>query len=499
MIKKIIISYCNNIGAIIQNDKVKDIIIINQTYQVNDIYIGCVQKIFSSMDAAFINLSDNNKSGFIHFSNLIILNKIQKYFNIHNILSLKQLILVQVIKEPTSFKGPRLTSDIHLHGRYVTLMPFSNIVLISNKIYDEVERIHLYGLALLIKPKKIGLLIKSSAQKISESAILEDVEILVYQWIFIQKLSLLISKPSLLYKEEDLIKIILRDFYEQNIKKIIIDSILGLKLIYYYFYKWNYLYPLFQTKIQFYKKSLCILDKFYIKQIIQKSLISKVKLFNGGYLFIENYESLTIIDVNSGSFNQSNNSKSIVLKLNVYAAIEISYQLRIRNINGIILIDFINMYSQVDQLQLIKHLNFLLKFDKYKSEIIQLSELGLLEITRQRKTQSLREIFSYSDLKKNNLSSFYFNNNFYSKLYWSMYYKNLTRYSLLDKNIYLLCFNKKFSKNFFLNDYKISILFYFLINSNYYYQYNNNKIYLLSFKNVYIIPYIYLSLIDDLK
>nr|QCI03979.1 ribonuclease E [Antithamnionella ternifolia] len=444
MVKKIIISYFNNVAAILQTNKIQEIVVISKTYQVNDIYIGTVQKIFSSINAAFIKLGKYGKSGFIHISDIKPLKRGKSCNFITDILSINQLVLVQVIKEPTINKGPRLTADIHLYGRYLVLIPFSNMISISHKIYDENEKTYLYALAILLKPQTMGLLIKSSAQGISENALIQDLEFLKDQWIFIQKTVISTYSPTLVYKDEDLIKKIVRDFYEDSIKKIIIDSKDGLKLLYYYLNKWNCISPITNIKLQLYNQQECILDQFNIKKTIKDALQPKVKLTLGGYIFIEKNEAFTVIDVNSGSFNKADNSKEAILRTNFYAAIEIAQQLKIRNINGVIIVDFIDMYSQRDQLQLLEHFSNLLKIDHAKPQIVQLSELGLVELTRRRKGQSLQEIFTSID--NDSLDCFQV-----CKSSSIDMYKQYSEQSLyFSKSIKSLFFRKKFKKSIVL-------------------------------------------------
>ena len=445
MVKKIIISHFNNIAAVLVNNKIQEIIIVNNTYQVNDIYIGIVHKIFTSMNAAFIKLGKNGKSGFIHVSDMKPFKRGKVKNNINEILAINQLILVQVIKEPTVNKGPRLTANIHLYGKYIILMPFCNTVSVSQKIYDDNERMYLFSLAVLIKPQNMGILIKSSSQGVTEKAILQDLAFLKKQWNFVKKTTVLYSDPHLLYKDEDLIKKIIRDFYEESVIKIIIDSEDGLRRLYYFLYQWYCISPITNLKLQLYNYSECILNKFHIKQTIKNSLKSKVNLFFGGYLIIENHEALSIIDVNSGSFNQSDNSKEAILRTNFYAAIEIAYQLKMRNLNGVIIVDFIDMNSQRDQLQLLDHFNKLLDYDNAKPQIVQLSELGLVELTRRRRGQSLQEIFNRT------YSSFYFIHGMSMNLYLDLYNKNLKNSILINKNIKSLLFSKDFTKNITLN------------------------------------------------
>ena len=441
MVKKIIVSHFNNIAAIVQNNKIQEIIIVNNKYQVNDIYLGIVQKIFSSINAAFVKLGKYGKSGFIHINDIKPLKKQSNINNISETLAINQLILVQVIKEPTLNKGPRLTANINLSGKYIILMPFCKTICISHKIYDENERTYLYSLALLIKPMNMGLLIKSSAQGIEEHSLLEDLNSLKKQWYFIQKIASIVNRPTLIYKDEDLIQRIVKEFCDHDIKKIIIDSEYGLNQLYYHLNKYNNLNTYInKTKLQLYNKSECILEKFKIQQSILKALKPKVNLESGGHIIIESKEALTVIDVNSGSFNTPNNSKDTILRTNLYAAFEIAHQLKIRNINGVIIIDFIDMRSQKDQLQLLEYFSQLLKLDNAKPKIVQLSELGLLELTRRRRGQSLYELFKYEYNE-------YSHSSLKLKLLDMIKKSHQTKKNLFHKNIKTLFFNKKFRKN----------------------------------------------------
>ena len=434
MLKKIVISHFNNIAAVLQNSKIQEIISINNGYQVNDIYLGSVHKIFTSINAAFVDLGNNKKSGFIHINDIKCLKKNHDFSHITDILSLNQFILVQILKEPTLHKGPRLTANLNLFGRYLVLMPFCNTINISSKIYDQNERSYLQALAILLKPAMMGLLIRSSASGVSEEILIEDLRILKQKWYFIQKLAIFKSIPGLLYKDQDLVKKVIRDFYDNDVEAIITDSSDTMNQIRYYLNKWRCISPSSNVKLQVFKQSESFLDKFCIKSTILNSLKPKVNLSIGGYLFIETYEALTIIDVNSGSFNRTDNSRETVLRTNCYAATEIAYQLKVRNLNGVIIIDFIDMESYRDQLQLLEHFTRVLMFDDAKPQIIQLSKLGLVELTRRRRGQSLFELFHHK------YSSFDCNFLLYSKQNY------IQDNSLIYRNINTLFFNVCFSK-----------------------------------------------------
>lgn len=394
MTNTIVISCLHNIAAILYCGQIQKLVVANAHYQVSDIYLGCVDKIFSGINAAFIDLGKQEYSGFIHISDTGPLKKKYYVHNITSILTIRQKILVQIIKEPTLNKGPRLTANITLPGRYIVLMPFSQAICISRKIHDEDERYYLKALAILIKPATMGLLFKPSAIGIDEEVLLSELKNLIEQWHFVQKSAINDYAPLLLYKDEDIVKKVMRDFYNKSTKNVVIDSKLGLKQLNYYIHTWYCNYSGTIPIIKLYSSNQCILDAFGINQAINRALIPKVDLILGGYMFIETLEAFTIIDVNSGSFNNSTSARETVLKTNCSAATEIAYQLQIRNIAGVIIIDFIDMESQRDQLQLLEHFNKELGLDASKPQIVQLSELGLVELTRRRQGRSLYELVS---------------------------------------------------------------------------------------------------------
>lgn len=436
MIKKIIISRLNNIAAIIQHNKVQEIVIINDKYQINDIYLGSVQKIFTPINAAFIKINNNERSGFIHISDIKYNNRLHDIYSITNSIIVNQILLVQILKEPTQNKGPRLTANIHLTGQYVILMPFSNIISIANKIYDENERSYLRSLGTLIKPAMMGLLFKESSSGIREESLVEDLKNLKRQWNFILKSAIHQKSPALIYKDENIIQKIIRDSYDTNINQIIIDSKDGFQQLHYYLHNHQKIYKVKIPKLQFWQQQECILDKFHINNTILKALNPRVELVPGAHIIIESFEALTTIDVNSGSFNKSRNSEETILKTNCLAASEIGYQLKIRNINGVIIIDFIDMMTYKNQLKLLEHFNKILKMDNAQPHIVQLSELGLVELTRRRRGRSLLEVFQE---KTKGL----FLNKITSKLNYQLHNKNI----IPSINVNSTFFKKKFKKN----------------------------------------------------
>lgn len=442
MLKKIVISRFNNTAAIVHHGRIQEIATVNHLCQVNDIYLGSINKIFTSINAAFVNLGDSKKSGFMHISDMKCLKKNQNLVHVADILSINQMILVQVLKEPTLNKGPRLTANINLFGKYLVLMPFLNSVIVSSRIYDKNERSYLQALAVLLKPATMGLLIRSAASGINEEILLEDLRLLKQQWFFIQKAAISSSSPCLLYKDADLVKKIIRDFYSDDIQLIVADSPESLGQVRYYLNQWRCISSNSSLKLQLFNYPESILERFHINAAILNSLTPRVDLSIGGYLFIESYEAFTVIDVNSGSFNQASTSAENVLRVNCYAATEIAYQLKVRNINGIIIVDFIDMDSHKDQLQLLEHFTCVLNIDDAKPQIIQLSKLGLVELTRRRREQSLFELFhgkykSYATLDMPLISS---GTQEYTR-----------RHDLVNKNINILLFNSFFYNTIYMS------------------------------------------------
>lgn len=392
MIQKIVISCINNLAVIIKKNKIQELIVVTNTYQVHDIYLSSVQKIFTNIDAAFVNLSLHGKNGFVHVSDSKVYKRLHKHKDILTSLSLGQILLVQVLKEPTQSKGPRVTSNIYLTGNYAILMPFNNTLCISKRIYDKNERMYLHGLGTLIKPTTMGLLFKESAAGITEEKLIQDIISLKKQWNFIQKSAIASKCPTLLYKDTDIVQKVLKKLCHSSIKSIVIDSKVGFKKVHYALNNCKRINNIFTPQIQLYSKPNCILSNFNIKYAMVQVLKPRVQLCSGAYIVIESVEALTIIDVNSGSFNNAASSREAVLKTNCLAAVEVAYQLQIRNINGIVIIDFIDMPYHKDQVALLKHFYQVLQLDSAKPQIIQLTELGLVELTRCRKERSLLEV-----------------------------------------------------------------------------------------------------------
>jgi len=388
MSQQIVIAEQLRIAAVLSDERVDELIVAQGRYQIGDVYLGTVENVLPGIDAAFVNIGESEKNGFIHVTDLGPLRLKKGSAGITELLEPRQKVLVQVMKEPTGTKGPRLTGNLALPGRYLVLQPHGLGVNISRRISAEAERNRLRALGVLIKPPGAGLLIRTEAEGINEELLIDDLEALLRQWEAIQQAAETAVPPVLLNRDEDFIHRILRDHMGPDLARVVVDdpaavsrvgSFLGAE-------HGNVL-------VEAHDESTELLEHYKINSAIRDALKPRVDLPSGGYVIIEPTEALTVIDVNSGSFTRSANARETVLWTNVEAAIEIARQLKLRNIGGVIIIDFIDMDSRRDQLQLLEHFTTATRDDSARPQIAQLTELGLVELTRKRQGQNIYELF----------------------------------------------------------------------------------------------------------
>ncbi|WP_320677719.1 Rne/Rng family ribonuclease [Prochlorococcus sp. MIT 1300] len=391
MPKQIVIAEQLRIAALLTDERVDELIVAQGRYQIGDVYLGTVENVLPGIDAAFVNIGESEKNGFIHVSDLGPLRLKKSAAGITELLEPRQKVLVQVMKEPTGTKGPRLTGNLALPGRYLVLQPHGQGVNISRKISSEGERNRLRALGVLVKPPATGLLVRTEAEGISDDLLIDDLECLLKQWEAIQQAAELSEPPILLNRDEDFIYRILRDHICPDLVRVILDNPNAIERVSNFLEQDS---P--NTLVEAHSGSNSLLEHFRINSAIQDALRPRVDLPSGGYVIIEPTEALTVIDVNSGSFTRSANARETVLWTNCEAAIEIARQLKLRNIGGVIIIDFIDMESRRDQLQLLEHFTSAVKDDSARPQIAQLTELGLVELTRKRQGQNIYELFGKS-------------------------------------------------------------------------------------------------------
>ncbi|MDG2990962.1 Rne/Rng family ribonuclease [Candidatus Synechococcus calcipolaris G9] len=393
MSKQIIIAEQFRLAAVFAEDQIQELIVATGSHQVGDVYLGIVENVLPGIDAAFVNLGDTARNGFIHVSDLGPLRLKRTAGAITELLTPQQKVLVQVMKEPTGNKGPRLTGNVSLPGRYLVLMPYGRGVNLSRRIGSDSERHRLRALGILVKPAGMGLLVRTEAEGVSEEAILEDLELLQRQWETVQQQAASNRPPTLLGRDDDFIQRVLRDVYSSDVNRIVVDTAGGVKRVKQHLMNWNSNKPPVGVLIDHHQENIPILDYFRVNAAIREALKPRVDLPSGGYVIIEPTEALTVVDVNSGSFTSSATARETVLWTNCEAATEIARQLRLRNVAGVIIVDFIDMDSRRDQLQLLEHFSKELRADKARPQIAQLSELGLVELTRKRQGQNIYELF----------------------------------------------------------------------------------------------------------
>ncbi len=394
MPKQIIIAEQHRLAAVFWEDQIQELVVATGSHQVSDIYLGIVENVLPGIDAAFVNIGDADRNGFIHVTDLGPLRLKRSAGAITELLTPQQKVLVQVMKEPTGNKGPRLTGNISLPGRYLVLMPYGRGVNLSRRIKSDSERNRLRALAVLIKPAGMGLLVRTEAEGRAEEAIIEDLEVLQKQWEAIQQEANSTRAPALLNRDDDFIQRVLRDMYTADVNRIVVDSHTGVKRVKQHLVSWSGGRLPEGVLIDHHRDRIPILDYFRVNAAIREALKPRVDLPSGGYIIIQPTEALTVIDVNSGSFTRSATARETVLWTNCEAATEIARQLRLRNLAGVIVVDFIDMDARRDQLQVLEHFNKALKGDKARPQIAQLSELGLVELTRKRQGQNIYELFS---------------------------------------------------------------------------------------------------------
>ena len=370
---------------------------------VGNIYKGKVVKVLPGMQAAFVDVG-LEKAAFLYVSD--VYGRVEDYeeigfqgeempavvnptLPIEELLSEGQEILVQVSKEPLGTKGTRITSHISLPGRYLVFMPTVDHVGISRRIKDEKERRRLRETVLGMKPPASGFIVRTASEGAAPEEIRNDMEFLLRLWANVQKKRENSSAPSLIHNDLTMVLRVIRDILSSQVNRIIIDSKEEYDNIISFITSYM---PKEKYEITLYEKKEPIFDAYGIEMEIDKILGRKVWLKSGGYIVIDISEALVAIDVNTGRYVGKRNLDDTILKTNLEAAKEIAYQLRLRNIGGIIIIDFIDMEREGDREKVYQVLEEAIKKDRQKTNIFKISELGLVEMTRKRTRENMTRI-----------------------------------------------------------------------------------------------------------
>lgn len=366
---------------------------------VGNIYKGKVVKILPGMQSAFVDIG-LEKAAFLHVADLhstfdssIFGEDLEETFPINlpieDLLQEEQDVFVQVSKDPIGTKGARVTSYITIPGRYLVLMPGVEHIGVSRRISDEAERLRLKNILSSIKPQNFGFILRTASEGCTEEEIKKDLEFLMLLWGNIQQKKERVSSPHLLYSDLDLSLRSVRDLLGRDADRLIIDSAEEYKKLVEFVEAY---FPKLVSRIELYEGVEPIFEAYGIEIEIPKALGRRVWLKSGGYIVIDQTEALTAIDVNTGRFVGKASLEDTILKTNLEAVKEIAYQIRLRNLGGIIIIDFIDMEKEENREKVFTVFREAMSKDRAKCTILEVSELGLIEMTRKRVRESLERI-----------------------------------------------------------------------------------------------------------
>lgn len=359
---------------------------------VGNIFKGRVENVLPGMQAAFVNIG-LEKNAFLYVEDAVPARAPEGQpalsgANIGDILRPGQEVIVQIVKEPIGTKGPRVTTHITLPGRYLVLMPTVDYIGISRRIESDRERERLKEMAARLKPEGMGVIVRTAADGVEEEELRQDVQLLSRLWRKIQQRASHGPVPALLHRDLELVQRILRDVFTEDVARLTIDSRPEYEKV-------LDLLDITGPKLKF-KVFLDERDDLFrlygIEAELERALRRKVWLRCGGYIVIDQAEALTAVDVNTGKFVGSTNLEDTVLRTNLEAAVEIARQLRLRNIGGIIIVDFIDMQQEEHRRQVLQVLEEEIKKDKTKTNILGITQLGLVEMTRKKVRPSLSEV-----------------------------------------------------------------------------------------------------------
>lgn len=359
---------------------------------VGNVYLGRVQNVLPGMEAAFIDVGKGRNAvlyaGEVNYSPEDLEGAPPR---IEHVLKSGQSVLVQVTKDPIGGKGARLTAQISMPGRYLVLVPNSDITGISRRLPDE-ERRRLKQILRTIRPEGHGVIIRTAAEDADEEALAADLARLLEEWKDIEKKAKRAKAPATLYEEPELTVRAVRDlFTDEEFRELVTDSPRVHELVTEYL---TGIAPDLLPKVRLHEGKLPVFEEFHVVEQIHKGLDRKVWLPSGGYIVIDRTEAMTVIDVNTGKSVGKTNLEETVVNTNVEAAREVARQLRLRDIGGMIIIDFIDMLLEQNKRKVIDALREEMAKDKTRSQIFDISPLGLLEVTRKRVSGGLLESFS---------------------------------------------------------------------------------------------------------
>lgn len=401
-------TFYENRIALVENGKLREFHLerVSERGLIGNIYLGRVVRVLPGIDAAFVDIG-LERTGFLYVDEALYIfsdnyrrlpqghklrptppPSLTTSPAINEILREGQEILVQIAKEPIGTKGARLTCNITLPCRNLVFMPLTDHIGISRKIEDEVTRQQLRDRIEVLRPPGTGFIIRTVAEHIDNEALEADMEFLLSLWDEILTKVQREPAPCLIYKDLDIILRSVRDFFTEDINELVIDNFEVYEQLMSYAKTFA---PQLQDKITHYDSDLPLFERYGVEADINNALDKKVWLRCGGYIIIETTEALTVIDVNTGRYVNASDLSETIFKTNMEAVCEIARQLRLRNLGGIIIIDFIDMDNEQHREELFAAFQEAMRTDKSKVNILKLSEFGLVQMTRKRLSESLMQ------------------------------------------------------------------------------------------------------------
>ena len=393
--------------AILEDRELVELLIEREDsrHTVGDIYLGRITAVIPGIQAAFVDIGQE-KAAFLHVSDVAtgsidpellddedveVHGGRREYPPIENLLKKGQDILVQVRKEAIGTKGPRISSELSLPGRYAVFMPGFDHIGVSKKIEDRRERARLKGIVKKYRPERAAVIVRTAGIGVSHEHIRDDIKFLEKLWKEIQEKSARATPPAIVHEDVDLTIFALRDLFGENVESIIIDNKEEFERLRSYLKSFA---PQLAARVRFYEEKTPIFDFYDIEGDIEKILESKIWLKKGGYIVIEHTEALVTIDVNTGRFVGKRDQEETILETNLIAAKEIARQLRLRDIGGIIVVDFIDMENEDNRRKVYNEFRNLLRKDRSRVRVYPVSDLGIIEVSRKRVRPSLLHYYS---------------------------------------------------------------------------------------------------------
>jgi ribonuclease G len=391
--------------ALLEDNQLVELLVqrYDETRIVGNIYKGRIKTVLPGMQAAFVDIG-LEKAAFLHASDIgesvdkrydtdvdedevaseIVRKK--RRAGIETVVKDGQEILVQVIKEPIGSKGPRVASEISLAGRFLVLIPGDNYIRVSKRISDWNEKKRLRSMLRELRPDGFGLIVRTEGEHRSEADFRTDIKRLLKFWAQLKKRADKLEPPALIHKEMGMVTSIIRDLYTDDVDSLVVDNrpvyreIMGFV---------REVAPVLKGRVKFYRDRTPIFDRYKIEPEIEKMMERRIWIKKGSYLIIDQTEAMVTIDINTGRFVGKTDQESTILRTNLEAAREVARQIRLRDMGGLIIVDFIDMYSRENRRKLYDEFCRHFRSDRAKRAISPVSDFGLIEMTRERVRPSL--------------------------------------------------------------------------------------------------------------